>query len=296
MKVFVRIGLAVAFVLFVGLPPPSASAQVGMVPNWWMPNAGAPYTLEGRLYGGSVQASSFGTDFGTGVWGGGLALRVPSDQLRWQVDVQAEQTGNYSSIAGNRSYAAGGFHVDWVVRPGSEIGMFAGLQEAAPTFSGLPNTNYFLGAEARQFYGPLMVGLQGGYFSNANGAGTLIDTGFVEARVRWSIGDAFDIGALKYTNIGLNAGYGSGTSSATMTGAQTWYWGFSASQAFAGTPFSLTLEFQHFDNNVSGLGTVWSENLFMGGVKFAVPSSDTVQRWKEPTVPLPYILRTVTNF
>jgi hypothetical protein len=35
------------------------------------------------------------------------------------------------------------------------------------------------------------------------------------------------------------------------------------------------------------LGTVWSENLFLGGFKVLLPATDTVLGWREPTLPLP---------
>jgi hypothetical protein len=67
-------------------------------------------------------------------------------------------------------------------------------------------------------------------------------------------------------------------------------------QGFAGKPVSLFVAYEHFENRVDGLGQVWNENLVKGGVKIILPGSTTGLQPNEPTEPLPFLLRTVTNF
>jgi hypothetical protein len=247
-------------------------------------------------YGGSVTASSFGSDFNPDVWGGRAVARIPVGAFRLQADVEGERTSDYSSIVGNRSYFAGGVHADWMVAPTTEIGAFGGLQDVKPTFSGPTSTNYFIGLEGRKFFGPAMFGAQFGRFDVVNGPGTLTNAWFVEGRAKFSVGEAFHVPALKYTIIGGELGYGSGTASVASMGAQTTYWGLGLTQGFANTPVRLSLKYDHFENRVDGLGLVWKENKFMGGLKFLLPNTDVSRGRIEPTVPLPTILRTVMTF
>jgi hypothetical protein len=247
-------------------------------------------------YGGSVAASSFGSDFNPNIWGGRAVARVPVGQFRLQADIQGERTNDYSSNIGNRSYFAGGAHADWMVATNTEIGAFGGFQDAKPMFFGPTSTNYFIGLEGRKFFGPAMVGVQFGRFDVTNGPGTLTDAWFVEGRAKFSLGEAFRTPALKYTILGGNLGYGSGTASAVSMGAQTTYWGLGLTQGIANTPVRLSLTYDHFENHVDGLGLVWKENKLMGGVKVLFPSTDVTRGRIEPTVPLPYILGTVMTF
>lgn len=247
-------------------------------------------------YGGSVAASSFGSDFNPNVWGGRAVARIPVGQFRLQADFQGERTSDYSLIAGNRSYFAGGAHADWMWATNTEIGAFGGFQDAKPTFFGPTSTNYFVGLEGRQFFGPAMVGVQFGRFDVTNGPGTLTDAWFVEGRAKFSLGEAFRTPALKYTILSGNLGYGSGTASAVSMGAQTTYWGLGLTQGIANTPVRLSLTYDHFENHVDGLGLIWKENKLMGGVKVLFPSTDVTRGRIEPTVPLPYILGTVMTF
>jgi len=253
-------------------------------------------TFEFSGYGGAVAASSFGSDFNPDIWGGRGAVRVPVGQLRLQADIEGERTSDYSSIVGKRSYFAGGAHVDWMWPTNTEIGAFGGFQDATPTFFGPASTNYFIGLEGRQFFGPAMLGAQFGRFDVSNGPGTLTDAWFVEGRAKVSLGDAFGVRALRYTFIGGNLGYGSGTTSVARMGAQTTYWGLELKQGIANTPISLSLNYDHFENRVDGLRLVWKESRFMGVAKFVLPGTDVARRWIEPTVPLPVILRTVMTF
>jgi hypothetical protein len=247
-------------------------------------------------YGGSVAASSFGSDFNPNIWGGRAVSRFPVGQLRLQTDIQGERTSDYSSIVGNRSYFAGGVHADWMWAPKSEIGAFGGFQDATPTFSGPRSTNYFIGLEGRQFFGPAMVGAQVGRFDVINGPGTLTDAWFVEGRAKFSLGEAFGIPAFKYTIIGGDLGYASGTASTVSMGAQTMYWGLGLTQGIANTPVRLSLTYDHFENRVDGLGQVWKENKVMGSVTILFPNTDVARGRIEPTVPLPHILSTVMTF
>ncbi|HWX04282.1 MAG TPA: hypothetical protein VN065_00560 [Bradyrhizobium sp.] len=281
------------------LPPCGKRAQAPLPPTEFPFGPNGPYetaSFEFSGYGGSVAASSFGSDFNPDVWGGRAVARIPVGAVRLQADVEGERTSDYSSIAGNRSYFAGGAHADWMVAPTTEIGGFGALQDAKPTFSGPTSTNYVIGLEGRKFFGPAMFGAQFGRFDVVNGPGTLTNAWFVEGRAKFSVGEAFHVPALKYTIIGGELGYGSGTASVATIGAQTTYWGLGLTQGFANTPVRLSLKYDHFENRVDGLGLVWKENKFMGGLKFLLPNTDVSRGRIEPTVPLPYILRTVMTF
>ncbi len=111
-----------------------------------------------------------------------------------------------------------------------------------------------------------------------------------------TIGRAFGVPSLDYSIVGGQFGYGSGTDSALSIGGQTSYWGLGLTQGIPNTPVSFFVNFDHFENRVSGLGTVWNESMITGGIKIMFPSTDLVRGWIEPTEPLPIILRTVTNF
>jgi len=234
----------------VGQPPPKLYS-VGTLrerPTAPLPPTEFPFGPNGPFetasfefsgYGGSVAASSFGSDFNPNVWGGRAVTRIPVGAFRLQADVQGERTSDYSSIAGNRSYFAGGVHADWMVATTTEIGVFGGVQDAKPTFSGPTSTNYFIGLEGRKFFGPAMFGAQFGRFDVTNGPGTLTDAWFVEGRAKVSVGEAFGVPALRYTIIGGDLGYGSGTASAVPMRAQTTYWGLGLTQGIANTPVRL---------------------------------------------------------
>jgi hypothetical protein len=162
-----------------------------------------------------------------------------------------------------------------MVMPGTEVGLFGGLQDAQPTFFGPSNTNYFIGFEGRQFFGPAMIGGQIGRFDAIDKPGTFTNAWFGEARAHLSVGHVVDIPALVRTIISGDVGYGSGTASLTSTGAQTTYWGAQLSHGIANTPFSVFVEYQHFENRVDGLGKVWNENMLFGGLKVLFPDTQT---------------------
>jgi hypothetical protein len=247
-------------------------------------------------WGGGLSASSFGAEYDTHFWGGRLAARLPVGQFRLQGDIQGERSADYATLVGNRGYIAGGLHVDYELFPNAEIGAFGGYQEAQPTFHGPENANYFIGLEGRYSFGPALFGAQLGRFDVSRGTGTLTDAWFAEGRVRLSLGEAFGTPLLKYTTLGGELGYGSGTLSGRNVGAQTAYWGVRLMQGFAGTPVSAFVAYEHFENRVDGLGLVWNENMFKGGIKAVLPGSTIGLQPKEPTEPLPFLLRAVTNF
>jgi hypothetical protein len=217
--------LAAAAFAAATINPAAAQFLLGNTGNWNTPSVGAPpYTFEARLYGGWSDASTFGWNVPADIVGGGAALRLPYGQFRFQADLSAEES-NYSSSVGNPSFVVGATHFDWMVAPGSELGLFGGLDNALPSFSAPQNLNAFIGFEGRQFLGPAMFGLQAGYFDNVGGSGTLVRAGFVEGRFKLSLGDSIGIPSLRYTIVGADLGYASGTSTATSTGAQSTYWG-----------------------------------------------------------------------
>jgi hypothetical protein len=147
--------------------------------------------------------------------------------------------------------------------------------------------NAFIGAEGRHFFGPGMAGFQFGYLDNVSGPGKLNRTVFLDGRVKFSVGDLLGLPAWQSTIIGGNLGVGWGTDSATLTSGQSVFGRISLSQRIKETPFSVTFDYQHFENRVSGLGRVWQEDLFLGGFKVTLPNTPDVRGWKEPIEPLP---------
>ena len=256
----------------------------------------SPYTIEASAYGGGLSATSFGSNYSPGVVGGRAAVSMPYGNFRFQADIQGERSDQYARGVGSRAYSAGGAHFAYMVMPGTEIGLFGGAQTAQPTFMLSSNTNYFVGLEGRQFFGPAVVGVQLGRFDTIDKPGTFTDAWFAEGRGTFSIGRAAGLRALDYTLLGANLGYAAGKASLTSTDAQTAYWGVQVSQGFADWPVSVFLSYQHFENRVTGLGTVWKEDMIVGGIKVLLPSTQTERLWLEPTRPSPYLLRTVTNF
>ena len=111
-----------------------------------------------------------------------------------------------------------------------------------------------------------------------------------------SLGEAFGVPALKYTIVGGNFGYGAGAASTSTLPARTTYWGLGLTQGIAKTPLNLTLNYDHFENHVGGVGLIWKENRFTGGFKYQFPGPDIVPASKEPTVPLPFLVRNVMTF
>jgi hypothetical protein len=260
----------------------------------WSPLS--PTLVELMGWGGGAAASSFGANYNMDFWGGRVAARLPVEQFRLQADIQGERSADYSAAVGYRAYVAGGLHLDWALSSRAEIGAFGGYQDAKPTFHGPESTNYFVGLEGRYSFGPALFGAQFGRFDVSNGPGTLTDAWFAEGRVRLSLGEVFRAPLLNYTTIGAEIGYGAGTLSGRNMGAQTTYWGARLMQGFAGTPISVFAAYEHFENRVDGLGQVWKEDLVKGGIKMVLPGSIIGLQPKEPTEPLPFLLRTVTNF
>jgi hypothetical protein len=277
--------LGVAAFAAAAITPAAAETPNG---SWGTLSGGVtpPYTMEARLYGGWADANTFGWNVNSNVVGVGAGLRLPFNQFRWQTDFWGEES-SYSSSVGTPSFLVGATHFDWMMTPNCEFGLFAGLDNAKPSFSGPQSLNAFFGAEGRHFFGPAVAGFQVGYLDNVSGPGTLIRTGFVDGRIKASVGDLLGLPAWRSTIIGGNLGAGWGTDSATLTSGQSVFGGISLSQGIKDTPFSLTFDYQHFENRVSGLGRVWQEDLFLGGFKVVLPSTPDVRGWKEPIEPLP---------
>ena len=275
-----------------GSGSPAATPAVQLAS--WSPLS--PMLIELVGWGGAASASSFGADYNTDFWGGRAAARLPVGQFRVQGDIQGERSADYAPAVGNRAYVAGGLHLDYAISPRTEIGAFGGSQDAKPTFHGPESTNYFAGLEGRYSIGPALFGAQFGRLDVSTGPGTLTGAWFVEGRVRLSIGEVFKAPLLNYTTIGGELGYGSGTLSGRNVGAQTTYWGARLMQAFADKPVSVFVAYEHFENRVDGLGLVWNEDMVKGGIKVVFSGSTIGLQPKEPTQPLPFLLRTVTNF
>ncbi len=254
------------------------------------------WNVQGLGYLGSVSTSSFGSNFDTNVIGGRAAagIRLPG-QFRLQGDLQGEGTGTYCPLCGERSYFAGGIHVDWNVISNVDIGLFGGFANINPTFSA-PKSDYtFLGVEARYFTMNWMVGGQVGRLDVSNGPGTLTDAWFAEGRLRFSVGYMFNVPGLQNLGFGANLGYASGNLSGTAVSAETRHWGLSLGYRFRDTPLTGFVGYHGYTNSIGPLGTVWNEHIVKAGVKvdFGTPGS-TVPI--EPMAPLPTVLRTMMTF
>jgi hypothetical protein len=262
------------------------------------PLVAPPVTFVAKLWGGTDTASSFGTNFHTDDWGGSASLLIPFGSWRWQTDLQGEKTGNYSANGpvGYRSDVVGATHLDYMWPTGTEFGGFSGLQDATPTFSLPDNTNGFVGLEFRQFFSGFMVGAQGGYFNVVSTPGTITDTWFIEGRAKFSLGEVFQIPTLDTAILGGSYGYASGTDAATSMGARSTNWGLGLTYGIPGRPFSVGVSYEHFTNNVTGMGTVWNESMLLVNLTVALPNTDLVHQWMEPTQPIPSFLAAVTNF
>lgn len=254
------------------------------------------WNVEGLGYLGSVSASSFGSSFDTSLIGGrgAAGIRLPG-QFRLQGDLQGESTGTYCALCSERSYFAGGIHLDWNLISNVDIGLFGGFSNINPTFGGPASDYSFLGGEARYFTTNWMVGGQAGRLDVSNGPGTLTDAWFVEGRLRFSVGYFFNAPGWQNLRLGASLGYASGNLSSTTLSAESTQWSVSLGYRLQETPLTVFIGYHGYENRVGTLGPVWNEHIFKGGLKvdFATPGS-TVPI--EPMVPLPTVLRTMMTF
>jgi hypothetical protein len=78
-----------------------------------------------------------------------------------------------------------------------------------------------------------------------------------------------------------------------MSASSSKRWGATLSYRPIASPVSVFFDYNGFTNRTQALGTVWTENMFMGGIKinFGDPPNNL-----EPTTALPLILRSVVKF
>jgi hypothetical protein len=254
------------------------------------------FNFEGTLFGGAVAASSFGTTYSTHIFGGRSAVGIMlPGRFRLQADIEGEKTGDYCLSCGDRSYFAGGAHLDWQATFNGDAGLFGGFQTATPTFFGPTSTNSFVGVEGRLFFDNMMIGAQGGHFDVSSGLGTLTDAWFGEGRVKFLMGQYLGMPA---QNIILSGGIGhaSGKLSNTTLDANSTYWNATLGFPLSGSGWTWFFDYSGYTNHVQGLGTVWDEHIVKTGVTFNFGRSTSGSISIEPMQPLPRVLRVITTF
>ena len=285
-------------------PPRNANApqptpQVGLRSN--IPSG---VNLEGTLFAGVVNATSFGTGYDTNLFGGRGAVGwvLPGGTFRLQLDGEGVKTGDYSTAVGDRSYFAGGAHLNYLLTPNIDVGAFGGYQRATPTFFGPTSTNGFFGIEGRAFFNGFMVGGQLGRFDVSSGPGTLTDASFAEIRANASVSQALNYFLSTQSfgkndlSIGGGFGYASGKLSTTALDASSTYWNVTLALPLTNTPLTAYVSYFGYRNNVQGLGIVWDERIVKGGIQLNLGRPDSPAKAIEPNQPLPMVLRTVTTF
>ena len=118
----------------------------------------------------------------------------------------------------------------------------------------------------------------------------------MEGRAKIALGRAFGWSPVFNPVLGVGIGEMSGKLSTTPTSASTTQWSVTLSQRLNGTPVTGFVGFHHFTNRVDGLGTVWDENIFKGGVKIEFSSDRAGPQKIETSQPFPLVYRLITNF
>jgi Porin subfamily len=253
------------------------------------------WNVQGLGYAGSVHASSFGNSYDTNAIGGrgAFGLRLPN-YFRVQADLQGEGTGDYCKFCRDRSYLAGGVHLDWNAISNVDVGLFGGFATVKPTFSTSRSDYGFGGLELRYFTKNWLVGGQIGHLDLNSGPGTVTDTTFVEGRMRISLGGMLKIHALDKLGVGLSFGRAYGKIANTSINIDSTQW--SAFVNYQLLPnVSAFVGYHGFENNVEPIGTVWKEQLFKVGVKVDWGTEGSTVPI-EPVVPLPTVLRAIATF
>jgi len=285
-------------------PPP-----IGPIEPMSLPFDPIYFNFEGSLFAGGVGATSFGTDYSTHIVGGRSAagILLPG-RFRLQGDIEGEKTGDYCVGCGSRSYFAYATHFGWSPTGNTDIGLVGGFQDVKPTFHGPSNTNGFIGFEGRFVFPNFMVGGQAGFLDATSGVGTLNDAWFAEGRAKVRIVPpnlSAPITTVPYPDVlrritevvvGATLGHASGKLADTSLGASSTYWDVNIAVPFNNSRWTGFVDYTGYTNHVQGLGTVWTEHVFKGGVKFNFSGSSSGQQNIEPMLPLPIGLRTSASF
>jgi hypothetical protein len=254
------------------------------------------WQLQASVFFGTVNASSFGSNYNTQIIGGRVAAGIrPADGFRLQFDVQGETTASYCPACGDRSYLAGGVHYDISVN-GLDVGLFGGFETINPTFAA-PTSDYsFVGIEGRYRLNGAVVTGQFGYLDTIRGPGTLTGAWFGELRARYLIdGAPLGIPGVQNLSVGFGVGYASGKLGVTGLDATSTYWKAGLGARWPGTPVTSFVGYFGFSNWVQGRGTVWDEHIVKGGVKIDL-GAPAVNGDAEPMWPLPMVTRTIPTF
>jgi hypothetical protein len=253
--------------------------------------------LEGTLFAGGVAADSFGTDYSTILFGGrgAMGIRLPG-QLRLQLDLEGEKSGNYSAVALDRSYLAGGAHLDVMLLGNTEVGIFGGLQDAQPTFGAPRNTNSFWGIESRVFLNGAVIGGNIGRFDNSSGTGTITDATFVSGRAKFDINRFYQPWRLPNLTLEIGMGHAWGKLQNGPLDAGSTEWHTTLGIPFTGSPVTAFFNYTGHSNRVQTLGTVWTEHVWKAGITANFGATDTPQKNIEPMQPLTFLLGTALKF
>jgi hypothetical protein len=245
---------------------------------------------EALAFAGGTSASSLGSNFHTGSFGGRAAIAFsPAPLYTLQADLQGSGTGSYCAACGTSSNVAGGGHFD--VRLGSaDLGLFGGFQGVNPLFMTPSSTNGFAGVEFRNsFNNWMLVGAQAGFFSDVSGPGTLTQAAFIDVRAKFALGPTLGYSGFGSSSLGLRLGYAEGSLGHSSINANSLSWGailsYPVSLGVSAPPLTLFAAYDGFQNRTALAGTVWQENMFKGGVKldFGGPPKSAL----EPTLPFP---------
>jgi hypothetical protein len=245
---------------------------------------------EALAFAGGTSASSFGSDFHTGSFGGRAAIAFsPAPVYTLQADLQGSGTGSYCTACGTSSNVAGGGHFD-VTLGSADLGLVGGFQGVQPLFMTPSSTNGFAGVEFRNsFNNWMLVGAQVGFFSDVSGPGTLTQAAFIDVRAKFALGPSLGYPGFGSSSLGLRLGYAEGSLGHSSINANSLSWGatlsYPISLGVSAPPLTLFAAYDGFQNRTALAGTVWQENMFKGGVKldFGGPPKSAL----EPTLPFP---------
>lgn len=253
--------------------------------------------FEGTLFAGRVAADSFGTDYSTILFGGrgAMGISLPG-RLRLQLDLEGEKSGNYSAVALDRSYLAGGAHLDVMLLGNTEVGIFGGLQDAQPTFGAPRNTNSFWGIESRVFLNGAVIGGNIGRFDNSSGTGTITDAAFISGRAKFDINRFYQPWGLPNLTLEIGMGHAWGKLQNGPLDASSTEWHATLGLPFANSPVTAFFNYTGHSNRVQTLGTVWTEHVWKAGITANFGATDTPQKNIEPMQPLTFLLGTALKF
>jgi hypothetical protein len=271
----------------------------GIAGDNWTPSytaqLGSGVTAEITMFAGSVNATSFGSTFNTGLAGARSALSYQfAAPFRLQTSVEGLTTGTYSLAAQDRWYLASFTHFVWEPMANLEVGALGGGDHGKPTYTSTQTGDWIFGGEGRYFGNGWMIGTMGGRLDVSSGPGTQTRVDWIEGRGRVSLGNFLP----SWSDLTLSGtyGYASGKLANTQIGATSTQWNTSLSYSFRGTPLTIYGSYTGYENRTDTSGTVWRENILKGGIQlnFGVPS--TPQKQIEPHSPDPIVLQSKWTF